>query len=74
MNEIRFSASEDKLYDELLRRRKAYKFLGALHLRACDKCGSYNYVISNPLDMSCECEQCWANRRYIEIVNCADKE
>ena len=68
MNEIRFRASEDQLYDEMLRRREAHKWIGALHL-PCDKCGSYKYVMPNMLDSSCECETCWAERRYYEIID-----
>lgn len=67
MNEIRFRASEDQLREELDRRRKSHKWLGALHC-PCDKCGSYNYVISDFTTRTCECEQCWANRRYLELI------
>lgn len=68
MNEIRFRASEDQLYDELLRRRKAYKYIGADRFK-CDTCGYGHYVMPNIDDRTCECEECWAKRRYIEIVD-----
>lgn len=67
MNEIRFRASEDKLYEELMKRREIYKHIGLLH-HACDKCGKYNYVMCNLSNRTCECEGCWAKRRYLEIL------
>lgn len=68
MNEIRYRASEDQLLEELMRRREAFKLIGADRIR-CDKCGMGHYVIPNIVDRTFECEQCWAKRRYIEIVN-----
>lgn len=68
MQEIRFRYSEDKLLEEQLKRRKAHKWIGALHC-ACDKCGSYQYVMLNIVDKTCECERCWAERRYFELVD-----
>lgn len=67
MNEIRFRSSEDQLHDELMRRRHAHKWLGGLHVR-CTHCGSYMFVISRLDTGTAECEQCWANRRYQELV------
>lgn len=68
MNEIRFRASEEQLYDELIKRREVYKVIGVDRIR-CDKCGYGHYVIPNMVERTCECEQCWAKRRYIEIVD-----
>lgn len=67
-SEIRFRASEDQLLDELMRRREVHKIIGALHC-ACDKCGGYWFVISDPTTRTCECEGCWAKRRYFELMD-----
>lgn len=71
MNEIRFRASEDQLYEELMKRRESHKWLGSLHC-PCDTCGSRRYVISDLSTRTCECEECWAKRRYIELVDRVD--
>lgn len=68
MNEIRFRASEDQLYDELMRRREAHKIIGALHC-PCTYCGRYTFVMPNATDRTSECEQCWAKRRYLELID-----
>lgn len=67
-SEIRFRASEEQLMDELYKRRESHKWLGCLHL-PCDKCGRYWFVMSDPTTRTCECEGCWAKRRYLEIVD-----
>lgn len=67
MNEIRFRASEDQLLEELERRREVRKwFYTDL---PCDTCGSRSYVIADLSTRTCECEQCWANRRYLELID-----
>lgn len=66
-NEIRFRSSEDQLKEEIDRRRKMHKTVGMLHV-ACDKCGSYNYVIANFETRTAECEKCWAIRRFKELI------
>lgn len=68
MNEIIFRQSEDQLLDELFKRREAYRLYG-LRVRPCDKCGEYDYVISDPTTRTCECEGCWTKRRYLELVD-----
>lgn len=66
--EIRFRSSEDQLMEELMKRREAHKWIGALHC-PCDKCGSYWFVISDFTTRTCECEGCWAKRRYLELID-----
>ena len=68
MNEIRFRHSEEQLIEEQLKRRKAYKYIGAEHIR-CDKCGGHIYVMPLLAGRTFECERCWAERRYYEIVD-----
>lgn len=68
MQEIRFRASEEQLLEELMKRREAYKTIGADRIR-CDKCGFGHYVMPNIVERSFECEECWAKRRYLEIVD-----
>lgn len=70
MQEIRFRQSEDKLLEELTKRRNARKwFYTDL---PCDTCGSRSYVIADLSTRTCECEQCWANKRYLQIVDGVD--
>lgn len=66
--EIRFRASEEQLLEELMQRRKAHKLIGADRIR-CDKCGFGHYVMPNITERSFECEQCWACRRYVELID-----
>lgn len=68
MQEIRFRASEDQLLEELMKRREAYKLIGADRIH-CDKCGFGHYVMPLLAGRTFECEQCWAKRRYEEIVD-----
>lgn len=71
MNEIRFRASEDQLYEELTKRRETRKWFSTES--PCDTCGSRSYVISDLSTRTCECEQCWANRRYLELIGWEEK-
>lgn len=68
MQEIRFRASEEQLLEELMKRREANKTIGADRIR-CDKCGFGHYVMPNIAERTFECEQCWAKRRILEIVD-----
>lgn len=68
MQEIRFRESEEELLEEQLKRRKAYKVIGAEHI-PCDKCGGRCYVMPRMAGKIFECERCWAERRYFEIVD-----
>lgn len=67
MDEIRFRASEEQLLEELKQRREAYRIIGADRI-CCDTCGMGHYVIPNIAERTFECEQCWAKRRYLELV------
>lgn len=67
MQEIRFRESEDQLLEEQLKRRKAYQVIGAEHIR-CDKCGGHSYVMPLMVGRTFECERCWAERRYLELI------
>lgn len=68
MNEIRWRASEDKLLEELMQRRKAYQLIGADRIR-CDTCGRGPYVMPNIMERTFECEHCWAKRRFQELTS-----
>lgn len=67
MNDIRFRYSEDQLLEELMKRRNARKWF--FTNLPCDTCGSRRYVISDLSTRTCECEECWAKRIYLEIVD-----
>lgn len=66
MNEIRFRASEDKILELAMLRRKSHAML--THTQ-CTKCGSYSYVLPNMLD-SCECERCYIERLCRDGLQC----
>lgn len=64
----RYNTSEEQLIEELTKRREEYKLIGVDRIR-CDKCGMGHYVMPNVTERIFECEQCWAKRRYMEIVD-----
>lgn len=54
---------DTKILELVNRRRKC----AIITHTACSKCGSYNFVLANALDMSCECERCYIERIVGEL-------